>query len=103
MVVAQCNQKTGSLIFIVEGLTMETEDGEYCRPGVKTKLFGFVIMALGVLDCLLNLRGGLPAYEKFLAVIFIGACVFAIGAVRGARRSPAGQAQQAQAGHSGAQ
>lgn len=62
-------------------------EAEYGRRGVKTKLIGFIIMTLGVLDCLLNLRGGLPAYEKYLVLIFIGACVFAIGAVRGRQRS----------------
>lgn len=78
-------------------------EAEYGRPGVKTKLIGFVIMALGVLDCLLNLRGGLPAYEKYLLVIFVGACVFAIGAVRGSRPASVGQNdEEMQAGNSGA-
>lgn len=71
---------------------METE---YVRRGVKTKLMGFIIMVLGVLDCLLNLRGGLPAYEKYLILIFLGACVFAIGAVRGGRPVPSGDGIQA--------
>lgn len=61
---------------------------EYNRRGVKTRLFGFVLMVLGVLDSLLTLRGGTPAYE-FLLLILLGACVFAIGAVRGGQRSPA--------------
>jgi hypothetical protein len=61
----------------------------YNRQGTKTKLIGFIIMVLGVLDLLLNLRGGLPAYEKYLLLIFVGACVFAIGAVRGRRQSSA--------------
>lgn len=75
-------------------------EAEYSRPGVKTKLLGFIIMVLGVLDCLLNLRGGLPAYEKYLVLIAIGACVFAIGAVRGGKQSPAAQeAQEMQAGN----
>jgi Na+-transporting methylmalonyl-CoA/oxaloacetate decarboxylase gamma subunit len=62
----------------------ETEGG---RRGVKTRLFGFTLMILGVLDSLLTLRGGIPAYE-FLFLILLGACVFAIGAVRG-RQHPA--------------
>jgi len=68
---------------------METEYEDANRRGVKTKLIGFVIMALGVLDCLLNLRGGLPAYEKYIVLFFIGASVYAIGVVRGGRRPPA--------------
>jgi len=55
---------------------------------VKTKLLGFILMTLGVLDSLLTLRGGIPDYE-YLLLILVGACVFAIGAVRGGRRSPA--------------
>ncbi|MDD5395444.1 MAG: hypothetical protein PHE17_20665 [Thiothrix sp.] len=64
-------------------------EAEFIERGVKTKLIGFIIMVLGLLDCLLNLRGGLPAYEQYLGVILLGACVFAIGAVRGGRRSSA--------------
>jgi hypothetical protein len=64
------------------------EEAEYGRRGVKTKILGFIIMALGLLDSLLTLRGGVPAYE-FLLLILFGACVFAIGAVRGGRRSSA--------------
>ncbi|TXT27439.1 MAG: hypothetical protein FD134_37 [Gallionellaceae bacterium] len=55
------------------------------RRGVKTKIFGFIIMALGVMDSLLTLRGGVPAYE-FLLLIVLGAVIFAIGAVRGAQK-----------------
>ncbi len=68
------------------------EEAEYGKRGVKTKLFGFILMVLGVLDSLLTLRGGVPAYE-FLLLILLGACVFAIGAVRGARRPPSGVAE----------
>ena len=55
---------------------------------MKTKLVGFTLMVLGMLDSLLTLRGGIPAYE-FLLLILVGACVFAIGTVRGGRRSSA--------------
>ena len=61
-------------------------EAEYSKRGVKTKLLGFILMVLGVLDSLLTLRGGIPAYE-FLLLIFVGVCVFAIGAVRGAQHS----------------
>ena len=77
-------------------------EAEYSRRGVKTKLFGFIIIVLGVLDCLLNLRGGFPAYEKFLYLIFFGACVFAIGAVRGGREASVGpEGQEMPAGNGG--
>lgn len=67
---------------------MEEVEYGYGRRGVKTKIFGFILMALGVLDSLLTLRGGVPAYEYLLLILF-GACVFAIGAVRGGRQPPA--------------
>lgn len=60
----------------------KVEEAEQIRKGVKTRLLGFILMALGVLDSLLTLRGGVPAYE-YLLLIFFGASVFAIGAVRG--------------------
>ncbi|MBI5435948.1 MAG: hypothetical protein HY937_02355 [Nitrosomonadales bacterium] len=62
------------------------EEAEYGRRGVKTKIIGFILMLLGLLDSLLSLRGGMPAYQYLLLILF-GACVFAIGAVRGRRRS----------------
>lgn len=64
------------------------EEADYSRRGIKTKLFGFILMVLGVLDSLLTLRGGIPAYE-YLLLVLLGACVFAIGAVRGGQQSPA--------------
>ena len=62
------------------------EEVEYGRRGVKTKIIGFTLMLLGLLDSLLSLRGGMPAYQYLLLILF-GACVFAIGAVRGRQRS----------------
>ncbi|MGC2164638.1 MAG: hypothetical protein WA632_01335 [Gallionella sp.] len=67
---------------------------EYRRRGVKTKLLGFVLMVLGALDSLLTLRAGIPAY-KFLLLVFVGACVFAIGAIRDSRK-PATQFTETQ-------
>lgn len=58
--------------------------------GVKTRLLGFIIMVLGVLDSLLTLRGGVPAYE-FLLLIALGAAVFAIGTVRGMQKPGSAQ------------
>ena len=43
-------------------------------------------MLLGLLDSLLTLRGGVPAYE-FLMLIVFGAVVFAIGAVRSGQKT----------------
>ncbi len=55
--------------------------------GVKTRLLGFTLMVLGVLDSLLTLRGGIPAYE-YLLLILSGACVFAIGVIRSKESPP---------------
>ncbi|MFZ2301893.1 MAG: hypothetical protein WAW10_08495 [Gallionella sp.] len=71
---------------------MSVEESEYGRRGTITKLFGFILMTLGVLDSLLTLRGGVPAYE-YLLLIFAGACVFAVGAIRGMRRPSAKEAE----------
>lgn len=63
------------------------EEARFSYRGVKTRILGFVLMVLGVLDSLLTLRGGMPAYE-YLLLILLGAGVFGIGAVQGSRRSP---------------
>lgn len=54
--------------------------------GVITKLFGAILMMLGLLDSVLTLRGGVPAYE-FLLLVLLGAAVFAVGAVRAGKRA----------------
>jgi hypothetical protein len=69
------------------------EESEYGRRGVKTKILGFILVVLGVLDSLLTLRGGIPAYEYLLLILF-GVGVFAIGAVRGGRQPPARVAEE---------
>jgi len=66
---------------------------ENSKRGVKTRLFGFILIVLGVLDSLLTLRGGIPAYE-FLILIFAGICIFAIGAIR-STQPPSTKANQA--------
>lgn len=72
---------------LVARIEMEAaEEAHYSTRGVKTKIFGFIIMTLGVLDSLLSLRGGVPAYEFLLLIVF-GAAVFAIGVVRGGQRT----------------
>jgi hypothetical protein len=67
-------------------------EAEFGRRGVKTRLVGFVIMVLGLLDSVLTVRGGIPDYEYLLLILF-GACVFAVGAVRGQQRSSAKAAE----------
>jgi len=64
----------------------ETDHAPYCSRGIKTRLIGVVLIALGLLDSLLTLRGGFPA-EQYLIVIALGFILFAIGSVRSRRDS----------------
>ena len=64
------------------------------RRGVKSRLVGVVLIALGVLDSLLTLRGGLPS-EKYLILIALGTVIFAIGAMRSRRDSLKGADHEA--------
>lgn len=64
------------------------------RRGVKSRLIGVVLIALGLLDSLLTLRGGLPS-EKYLILIAIGAVLFAFGAMRSRRDSLRGADHEA--------
>lgn len=66
-------------------MSVMVEETEFSNRGVITRLLGFVIMLLGVLDSLLTLRAGIPAYE-FLLLFFAGAVVFSIGVVRGRQK-----------------
>ncbi len=55
------------------------------KKGVKTKLFGVVLIALGALNSLLWWHGGLGDTNAPLILIACGVALFAIGAARGAR------------------
>ncbi len=52
------------------------------RKGVKTKLFGVLLVVLGALDSMLSWRGGLDTGNGYLALIAAGVALFAIGAIR---------------------
>ena len=52
------------------------------RKGVKTKLFGVLLIILGAMDSMLSWRGGFDAGNYYLALIAAGVALFAIGAVR---------------------
>lgn len=53
------------------------------RPGVKTKLFGIVMVFLGILDSLLSWRGGFTASKWYVMLIALGLFLYAVGAIRG--------------------
>ncbi|OGA52906.1 MAG: hypothetical protein A3G24_26855 [Betaproteobacteria bacterium RIFCSPLOWO2_12_FULL_62_13] len=56
------------------------------RKGVTTKLFGVILMALGTLDVMLVWRGGLADTDSYFALLFSGAILYFLGAVRGGGR-----------------
>lgn len=50
--------------------------------GVKTKLIGFTLVLLGVLDALLLLRGGKGLSGIYVALIGLGLSIWIIGTIR---------------------
>lgn len=56
---------------------------EISRKGVKTKLFGVVLIFLGALDSMLFWRGGLVVNDFYLLLFVLGCIVYIIGAIRG--------------------
>ena len=78
-----------STILLARLLTPE-DFGVVAMAMVAVALLSFIV--LGLLDSVLTVRGGIPAYEYLLLILF-GACVFAIGAVRGQQRPSAKAAE----------
>lgn len=60
------------------------------RKGVKTRLFGVVIIFLGAMDSMLSWRGGFAAGDTYFPLIALGFLIFAVGVIRGGRRSQTG-------------
>ncbi len=54
------------------------------RKGVKTRIFGVVLIFLGGLDAMLSWRGGFSPSVFHLSLIAAGAFLFALGAARSA-------------------
>ncbi len=52
------------------------------RRGVKTKLFGVILIFLATLDGMLSWRGGIEVSDFYLFLFAAGVFLFAIGAVR---------------------
>jgi len=57
-------------------------DSPPSAKGVKTKLFGFTLVLLGVLDSLLFLRGGQALGGTQVVLIGFGLLIWLIGTVR---------------------
>jgi hypothetical protein len=52
------------------------------RRGVKTKLFGVILIFLATLDGMLSWRGGIEISDFYLFLFAAGVFLFAIGAIR---------------------
>ncbi len=52
------------------------------RKGVKTKLFGVLLMILGAMNSMLSWRGGFDAGNFYLGLIAAGVAFFAVGTIR---------------------
>ncbi len=55
---------------------------ETARPGVKTKLFGVIVIFVAVLDTMLSWRGGLTVSSFYLALFTAGIALYAVGSLR---------------------
>ncbi len=67
------------------------------KKGVVIKLFGVILIFLGVLDSMMSWRGGFPLSELYVLLIAGGIFLYALGAIRrasGTTASTAGQPRQ---------
>lgn len=55
------------------------------RKGVKTKLFGVLLIILGALDSMLSWRGGFAPSGIYVFLLAAGVALYGLGSVRGAR------------------
>ncbi len=69
---------------------MEKRGARQARPrkGVVTKLFGVILIFLGVLDSMVSWRGGLAVDEIYALMIVAGLLLYAVGAIRGGADAP---------------
>jgi len=61
------------------------------KKGVVIKLFGVILIFLGVLDSMLSWRGGFAVSESFMLLFAAGILLYAFGAIRGGNRSRYGK------------
>jgi hypothetical protein len=52
------------------------------RKGVKTKLFGVILIILGILDTMLAWRGGFVVNGFYIFLLASGVFLYALGAIR---------------------
>lgn len=73
---------------MVDEISEPTE--ERPKKGVKTKIFGVILVILGVMNSMLSWHGGFSLDEFYVLLIAGGLSLYAIGAVRsgGDHRAP---------------
>lgn len=52
------------------------------KKGVKTRLFGVILVFLGVLDSMLSWRGGVAVSDIYVILMASGIVLYVIGAIR---------------------
>lgn len=58
------------------------------KKGVKTKLFGVLLIILGGLDSMLSWRGGFAPSSMYVFLLVAGVALYGFGSIRGARTAP---------------
>ena len=53
------------------------------KKGVKSKIFGVILVILGSLDLMLSWRGGLEISGFYVLLVLSGVAIFCMGAIRG--------------------
>ncbi len=57
-------------------------NNDVSKKGVKTKLFGVILIFLGILNSMLSWRGGLTLSSFYVLLIAAGIFLYLIGAIR---------------------
>lgn len=73
-------------------------DKDAPRKGTKTKLFGVILVFLGVLNSMLSWRGGFEVSEFYVLLFVCGILLYVIGTIRcGSRTRTDGGMRKSQA------
>lgn len=66
---------------------MDDTNNKNATKGVMTRLFGVILIILGILDTMLAWRGGFAVSDLYVAFISLGVFVYFIGAVQRGSKS----------------
>jgi hypothetical protein len=65
----------------------DLSDEQAKKNGAKTKLFGVVLIFLGVLDSMLSWRGGFELSRFYIVLMVAGAAFYFIGSIMQNRKT----------------